>query len=578
MRPRISLGEAASVATELRSWYLTSARNNPRTQIVNPRLCQDILQRLAPSLERHKGCTLLDINPGVCQWSEHLHDIVQPRRHILAEPKRETFAPFINPLLEKVGSRYEWTDKGLGSIIHDTKFFEEENLDQKDQLTTSNPNILVTINLSDNVLNPKGGLTVRAHTYFINNLYASLFTLRNDLFRHGLFRVLAWLPDEDKHLFVPRTVEQRSKQSLQLDTTCSVTEVASLSSTAEDENPRHQRIYDLSIEDLRTVRKKDRAAGIFVPSHHPDTDPLPPAVHLHPSVESYKSIDHLERHAYQDELMSLDDQVKREFPEVYEAYAPGWLSVDKRIPRSHSNEPLIKQWKLLYVRARTLHKTYLLKTSIAKEQRDIEAQWRAAQEGGDEEALKGLKHRAEKNLAAVKKQKATNQQWVRKAIDDYRAYDMQAFSWYRRPYNPLVTSTSHFARSKGDFAKQKALALVDIEPDPNFRKTFDTDTRWRIFDYVITRLSVAWTRDVYTALQHIIPAGVDEFIEMVPSLKDPRRGGWHDLRELRMRSLPAEIWVDIALAYHEWPFRLTEKELWNEHDKVRSLSDPVLLK
>ena len=134
-----------------------------------------------------------------------------------------------------------------------------------------------------------------------------------------------------------------------------------------------------------------------------------------------------------------------------------------------------------------------------------------------------------------------------------------------------------------DFAKaspygeNKVLALVDVEPNPSFRKVFDTDTRWRCFDLMLARFSHAWSKDVCTALEQLVPGGVDAFVETVPSLMDVRKGGSYDLKELRVRSLPVEIMFDIALAYHNWPFRLTEEQLWSESFRSQEVTGSEMM-
>ncbi|KAJ3503224.1 hypothetical protein NM208_g16558 [Fusarium decemcellulare] len=40
-----------------------------RLNIVSQDLCDDIINYLGPSLERHRGCDLVDLNPGVGLWS-----------------------------------------------------------------------------------------------------------------------------------------------------------------------------------------------------------------------------------------------------------------------------------------------------------------------------------------------------------------------------------------------------------------------------------------------------------------------------------------------------------------------------
>jgi len=54
-------------------------------------------------------------------------------------------------------------------------------------------------------------------------------------------------------------------------------------------------------------------------------------------------------------------------------------------------------------------------------------------------------------------------------------------------------------------------------------------------------------------MQSVLGAGVPEFLETVPSIEHLKE--IHDLDDLRVRSLPAQTLVDIAIAFEAWPFR-----------------------
>ena len=565
MKPLYDAAAAAKAATRLSSWYNTTqyGRIGSRVQIIDPRLCHDVLQRLAPSLERHKGCDLIDFFPGVCLWSEHLHEILQPRRHILVEPNRAAFEPYLKSLLDRNPERFQWTDKHLSQVFEDDTFFGESKiLDDSTRFTTGNPKILVNINLAGAV-ESKHNFSARRDAYFFNNLYASLFGLRDDLYKRGLFRVLAWVPDDFKHHVVPRNVDRRSRQALEFEVCTTITEVAG-ASREMDQQSRSRRIVELENEDMEPPGANE-SLGLVVPDGRTDVPPIPPAVHLHPSVESLRSGKHVHRHDYLDRLLELDEQVKALHPEVYEKLKWAWASLGQR-PPVRSRDPIVREWLSLYNRARTLHLSHLNKLRIVGEQRSIESEWRVAAEAGRTKMPVSLHRQAEQIKATMDGLRKQDGVFCRRAIDDFRAFDMRALSWYRRPYNPLIVRPD-------EFAQQKPLALMDVQPDPNFRKLFADDIQWRTFDYVITRLSNGSQKNMLSVLSHLVPGGVDEFIETVPILKDIRKGGWYDMSELRARSLPTEVWVQIAQAYYNWPFRLSSEQLWKEGLKSRKVGE-----
>ena len=563
MKVRPDVAAATRIAQGLRRWYSAAGRgaaHPTHTQIVNPSLCHDVLERLSPSLERHRGCNIIDLNPGVGLWSQHLHDVLQPRRHILAEPNRDAFAAHLTPLLDQPGSRYRWTDKELKDILPDNELLGTGPRMARDEgFWTENPGLLVTVNFPQRKINSGGWM--HPESQFLHDFYVSLFGLQSDLFKRGLFRVLAWLPDDNKYILLPRAVSARSKASTRYEAMAHVKEVAGGSESSKS-HAHYHRNYVVRAEDMLAMRQAQEASGLVVPGKRIDVTPLPPAVHIHPSVKSWSTTKLGDRPYYLDELLALDSQVKKNYPEAYQIYAPYWISTDKRTPNQKKGiNPTVKRWLALYATARSAHATYWKILRIANEQRVIEQDWRLADRHGNSEAFADLKRRYEAQMAAIDKLSAKNAKFVRKAIDDYHAFDVRALSWYRRPYNPLAVRRS-------DFSGPRNLALIDIEPQPSFRKLFDTDAKWACFDFVLSRLYTAPVKDIHSALEQIVPGVVDEFVATVPSLTDVNKGGWHDLKQLRVRSLPIEILVDIALAYEAWPFRNSEELLWSDAFRV----------
>lgn len=566
--------EASAVTKSLRDWYTHAVqsrrtRSQLQTQIINPLLCQEVLQRLAPSLERHKGCDLIDVNPGVSLWSQYLHDFLKPRRHILVERQRDLFAPYLDPLLTAPDSRYTWTDHELKDIFSNDLNGAGPELPQNKRYITENPNILVTASFSNHNVHITRTLLAKAAPYYFNDLYASLYGLRSDLFRYGLFRSLVWLPDEIKGTLLPRTVDRQSKQAITFAATSFVKEVAG-SNMSNELNARRVRHPGLAVEDKQAMVQHEIDSGLVVPKSRVHRDPAPRFEHLQPSVETWMSTEFDNAPAFLPELLELDERIRHTHPHLYRKLAPHWArpvadAVKRTSARSSlmTNSPDVKRWLHLYARARRRHTLLHSKTRVIQEQRSIEQEWRAAETHGDTDALAALKLRNEANAIEIAKQPGNDGNFVRKAIDDYRAFDTKSFSWYRRPYNPLAVDNSDFSTGKVA-GRAEPLALVDIEPNPQFRTTFREELCFRCFEYVLARLTTSWRTDIRTALTQVVPGGIDEFIETVPSLREARKGGWPDLGALRVRSLPPETWVDIALAYYHWPFRLDEQRLWHE--------------
>lgn len=77
------------------------------------------------SLDIHKGCDILDINPGAGLWSQKLHAYLQPRSHVLMEPSFQRFKTFLDPLLNAPGSTYKLVEKETKELASYSALIDE---------------------------------------------------------------------------------------------------------------------------------------------------------------------------------------------------------------------------------------------------------------------------------------------------------------------------------------------------------------------------------------------------------------------------------------------------------------------
>jgi hypothetical protein len=139
---------------------------------------------------------------------------------------------------------------------------------------------------------------------------------------------------------------------------------------------------------------------------------------------------------------------------------------------------------------------------------------------------------------------------VDRMIDDARAFDSSppVLAWDRRDAEPVLVEDT-------DFYTPEALPLVDFRPKLDIISRLDTASKQVCFNYVTGVLLQSSSRTVRSALKVLVQNGVDEFLQRVPGLRDPRRGGKPNLTDLRVRSLPVDLFVDLAIAFESWPFR-----------------------
>jgi hypothetical protein len=122
-------------------------------------------------------------------------------------------------------------------------------------------------------------------------------------------------------------------------------------------------------------------------------------------------------------------------------------------------------------------------------------------------------------------------------------------AWDRREVEPLWVD-------KDEFYPSKPLALLDFQPRPTaLLLRLDTPEKKLCFDYLTSTLLQNPGRSVAHGLEQMVHDGLNQFLEKVPSLRDPQQGGNPDLDDFRIRSLPVGLFVDLALAWETWPFR-----------------------
>ena len=103
---RNTRARVAATPVKKRSTKKASTPNGDksRVNIVSDKLCDDILSYIGPSLERHRGCDIVDLYPGAGEWSSKLNQFLQPRSHVLLEPDADLYRPFLQPLLDQPGT------------------------------------------------------------------------------------------------------------------------------------------------------------------------------------------------------------------------------------------------------------------------------------------------------------------------------------------------------------------------------------------------------------------------------------------------------------------------------------------
>jgi transcription factor 1 len=169
------------------------------------------------------------VNPGPGLWSSKLHDFLSPRTHFLLEPEDSFYMPFLQPLLDRQGSKYRHVTQPAEVITTYSKL-AEENFPRNTPLASSSNNVPPSSNSNALLLNVQGGTTSTTASGIQLSLartivYQVLDSIaRRELFTsYDLVRIFFWVNDSEKHQHVPRHLIHRRAQTIRLEAVCDAT-------------------------------------------------------------------------------------------------------------------------------------------------------------------------------------------------------------------------------------------------------------------------------------------------------------------------------------------------------------------
>ncbi|KAI1609243.1 hypothetical protein EDD36DRAFT_445614, partial [Exophiala viscosa] len=536
----------ASTSTKARRTSRGPSGRSTRVDIVNEELCDTVLSRLRTTFPTPHTCDIIDVNPGIGLWSRKLHSAIQPRRHVLVEPNFSAYSEYLSPLIDQKDSKFRHTALLEDAYDPSSELLSHYPTDGESRLRL-NSTLLMTVNLSGGHLSTALYKGTPARKFFAD-LQWSLWKIRNNISRYGLIRVLAWVSDDEKDAYIPRTVTARRKQAVLLEGSSIIKELAGASVTSRPSFLRKWR--EIEVDELARVAALEEAGGMTLPNKRRQKVAPPDLLSMKPSPEALRKGHHSSDASWVAEFVELDSKLRTEQPEWYAKMASGELRWRHMMDPKQKDQQL---WRKLLRAATTRHTTHMKAVDLVLEQRDLDTKWR--QMLASSETLgrheHSLKEQAEDLKNRISKLSRTNRAFAEKAIDDYRALDMTppAMSWNRRQMEPVLVHSKDFQPA------DKPLALLDVTPRTDFFTRFDTYDKMVFFAHVVRTLWFNSGKSVHDALKVLVHEGMDEFVKTVPQIHDPSQGGWYDLSAVRVRSLPVEMVIEIALAYIRWPFR-----------------------
>lgn len=225
-------------------------------------------------------------------------------------------------------------------------------------------------------------------------------------------------------------------------------------------------------------------------------------------------------------------------------------------PCSVSNAKLHSRQRASRKRVGVVHALVEAIAIMGEEIYDLECKILALPDGPEKDAtLAALKAKEEKFETSAESINVNFRSGIFTEIDDRLALHspVTLLDWDKRTYEPLTIQPDEVWPATG-------ICLMDSTPRPPASKERLESLAWaNDFAY---GLMESQTMSIYDAMNCVQP-GASDLLDQVPIMKDPKRGGRLNMKNLRVRMLTHEMLEELAKAYKEWPFKHPEANYVN---------------
>ena len=585
------------------------------------------MERLKPTLLKHIGCDIIDINPGPGIWSAAIHKALKPRTHVLLEPDYNIYKPHLQPLLDADPS-YKLLPKFGLAWNHFQRAISPEFLPHQIELDKDDPRIHEpnnTLLLIANVgYNPrkvyKGFLSIAQ--LFIHQLLSASRT-NTLLHKYGRIRMLIWVSDEERHLMNPRVLTNRRRTTMENEITCEHIEEIASSSNVHEHGYRDD---FLKLQSSIDTLERMKSAGITTP----------PGRQSLLEIEAASGVKvPLDRNS-----ISVTRGPDVALAQMEKRFADGEFAVKlenpQRLTPGYNRTPEYYRLNVLERREMNRQKKFLESEEQIAELRDLRAKLRSGEIRkyaipedqivtrpkqstsaiytpeyirlrilrirAKSDANRNMKHfrYMEEYDAILKLQEMARQPSATESIKEeaerrtalWKAMILQVpheqqFSywlhhnnkigfnnkppllfWDRRRAEPLIVKAS-------EFFPNHELALMDYQPKalwPSLQEDFEDS--WHVLQYLLDAMTSRPTQSLKEALLNLGSGCFEWIIAESPSLTDPSKGGNMDPELVRVRVITTEMWQEIFEAYQRWPYKPSKHELIRIMGFKEHLNDP----
>ncbi|KAF2862174.1 hypothetical protein K470DRAFT_256154 [Piedraia hortae CBS 480.64] len=544
-------------------------------EVVSKKLCDDIIQYLSPSLKEYKGCTIIDVHPGACVWSQQLHEYLKPTRHLLMEPDEHYYKPFIEPLLKKPRSKYrhtklsgaDWFElwNNHRKVYADDKLAPVPALPAGDpKLKEPNKKVLMVANLARYYQVHKRSNYTPFDALFMQEMIES--SLFNELIHQGgLVRMLFWVSENSrKSKLFPVGEHWRTATLAQLSVAATINEVAG---TASAYNPDagwntdkrgHRRIIpSLTAVSLQNIHHSGERLGMQLPKgrkylDHADLKTTPKEI-ISPLTSLYTTPTQLQHEISnsQSRLEVLKSTILNLTSLKREAILLKKKTLEKTLVYPQS------QW-IVHDIATSRSRTLILCIDMSLRIIKLEASYKHLTET----------HPNEPTLSDLKSSILTLNQSLNNLISTQATHLQNQFSnlisaqlsiFSTPPIQPLDARTYLPIKSNPkEFWPPGEMMLVDVIPKPvelSVPQLSDARNAARVASVLTCAMFLNSRHSVVFALERLAPNASRDLVDKVPSLTDPRVGGRLDPQCVMVRQLTPQMVEDLTKAWIEWPFR-----------------------
>ncbi|POS71289.1 hypothetical protein DHEL01_v210316 [Diaporthe helianthi] len=542
-----------------------SKADGHRVNLVNPKLADDVIKYMKPSLKRHKGCDLISIYPGTGLFTKALHDAVKPRSHLLLEPDEELYTPYLEPLLKEPNVRLV---PKSGIVWHELQEIltpeylpnqVEINRLDLDKDPPRNDTLLVHMNLA---MYPK-----RKYSLFDSMSRMVLFQLLTSIRtstqfqKYGRVRMLVWIPDEEKESALPRFIQKRRKAAIEAElTTEYLAEVCGKDGDGDGEESavtsktNTVRPHQFNLESLRQTLVRMKEAG-----------------HVTPRGRETRLLQRFRKARIRldkpiplvDEAFTLDKSFYAELQDLKEQQEQGLINPGTKVATrlrmlTHYHTWVEKlQVRILgYVQRRN---------AIAKQYSQADQAKADGDSKGAAKLLAEAQKANEEYNADIRKLPEYIKSQVNLVRDQLQVLLQPAdmgpvLSWDRRPWEPLKVQATEF------FPNQPC-ALIDIQPKAPHKLLRHigpgTSNAGDIFDLILSSIMRNTLASLIDNMDTIWPGASEGLANTCKTLRDPAMGGSQLTGEAApsARTANQAQLIELVQEFLRWPFVPTYHEL-----------------